>query len=257
MANSAKPGAPGVHCCGTQSPQTIPDSGIGEVVITSRGLDEYRAMFALSATDLDATILDCPGGASSATAEINAAGGRSIAADPFYGRQFTAADLASYIQSETDRGNAYVRDHPDEYRWTFFGSPEHHHQSRSQAGRLFVRDYCANPDNYVAAELPQLPFPTHAFDLVLSSHLLFTYADRFSPAFHHQAINELMRVTRTELRIFPLVVMGSIRYDLDDLLAGLRADGVHGEVVAVDYEFQAGGNQMLVCTRADAATRVS
>ncbi|WP_424399005.1 hypothetical protein [Mycobacterium uberis] len=255
MASLDKPGSdPGVDCCDTQSPQAIPDSGIGEIVITSRGLDEYRAMFALSVADLDATILDCPGGASSATAEINTAGGHSMAADPLYGRQLAATDLALFIQAETDRGNAYVRDHPDEYRWTFFRSPEHHHQSRSQAGRLFVRDYHAYPNNYVAAELPRLPFATHTFDLVLSSHLLFTYADRLSPAFHHQAINELMRVTRTELRIFPLVAMGSIRYDLDNLLGGLRADGVHGEVIAVDYEFQAGGNQMLVCTRVDTAT---
>lgn len=104
------------------------------------------------------------------------------------------------------------------------------------------------------AALPQLPFPTHAFDLVLSSHLLFTYANRFSPDFHHQAINELMRVTRIEWRIFPLVVMGSVRYGLDDLLARLRVDGVHGEVVAVDYEFQAGGNQMLVCSRLEGVT---
>lgn len=206
----------------------ISDSGIGKVVITSRGFDEYRAMFALSAMDLNATILDCPGGASSATAEINAAGGRSMAVDPFYGRNLSVADLASFIQAETDRGNAYVRAHPDEYRWTFFSSPEHHHQSRSRAGRLFLHDYCANPSNYVEAALPRLPFSTHAFDLVLSSHLLFTYADRLSPDFHYQAINELMRVTRIELRIFPLVVMGSIRYDLDDLLARLRADGEIG-----------------------------
>lgn len=61
----------------------ISDSGIGEVVITSRALDEYRAMFALSAIDLNAEILDCPGGAFSATAEINAAGGRSMGVGPF------------------------------------------------------------------------------------------------------------------------------------------------------------------------------
>jgi hypothetical protein len=34
---------------------------------------------------------------------------------------------------------------------------------------------------------------------------------------------------------------------LDDLLAELRDHHVMGQVVAVDYEFQAEGNQMLVC----------
>jgi len=64
--------------------------------------------------------LDCPGGASSATAEINAAGGQATAADPVYGRSLTATELSMLAQSETDRGNAYVREHPEQYRWAFF-----------------------------------------------------------------------------------------------------------------------------------------
>jgi hypothetical protein len=52
-------------------PVFSPDSSIGDLLISSRALDEYRAMFNLSTDDLRRTILDCPGGASSATAEIN------------------------------------------------------------------------------------------------------------------------------------------------------------------------------------------
>ena len=127
------------------SPHAIPDSGIGEMLVTSRSLAEYRAMFALSDADLRGTILDCPGGASSATAEINAAGGNARAADPLYGRGLTAAQLAELTQAETDRGNAYVRAHPDQYRWRYFNDADHHHASRSQAGQHFARDYAANP----------------------------------------------------------------------------------------------------------------
>lgn len=58
-----------------------------------------------------------------------------------------------------------------------------------------------------------------------------------------------MRVTRGELRIFPLVTMGSVSYPyLEALLAQLAECGITAQVTDVDYEFQAGGNQMLVCT---------
>ena len=38
----------------------------------------------------------------------------------------------------------------------------------------------------MTAALPDLPFPDDAFDLVLSSHLLFTYADRLDADFTWQ-----------------------------------------------------------------------
>ncbi|MGB0970327.1 MAG: hypothetical protein ACPGVG_05110 [Mycobacterium sp.] len=226
----------------------VPDDGIGELLVTSRSLAEYRAMFALSEADMRLGVLDCPGGASSATAEINAAGGNAFAVDPVYGRGLTATQLAQLTQADTNRGNAYVRAHSDLYRWTFFADADHHHRSRSQAGHRFARDYAEHPDHYIAAELPHLPFSDKVFDLVLSSHLLFSYADRLTRGFHREAINELVRLARVEVRIFPLVAMGPVSYAPDELLPALHADGITARVVDVDYEFQAGGNQMLVCT---------
>ena len=211
-------------------------------------------MFALTDTDLSRRILDCPGGASSATAEINVAGGDATAVDPVYRRGLTAAELGTLAQAETDRGNAYVRKHPEQYRWAFFDNAGHHHRSRSRAGRLFARDFHDHPDRYVPGELPRLPFPDATFDLVLSSHLLFSYADRLTPVFHHHAVVELVRLARNEVRIFPLVAMGSILYQLDDLLGTLRATGIDSRIVPVDYEFQAGGNEMLVCRRTPGVT---
>jgi hypothetical protein len=56
-------------------------------------------------------------------------------------------------------------------------------------------------------------------------------------------------MARVEVRIFPLVVMGLVRYDAEELLATFHADGITGHIVDVDYEFHTGGNQMLVCAR--------
>lgn len=224
-------------------------SGIGDMVITSRSLDEYRAMFALSDADLMGSILDCPGGASSATAEINALGGRAIAVDPLYGRSLTAAELGAHALAEAQRGNDYIRRNPDQYRWTFFDDPEHHLRSRSRSVEQFSGDLAAHPSRYVAAALPELPFARASFDIVLSSHLLFTYADRLPSGFHYLAILELIRVTRNEVRIFPLTPMESRRYPMDRLLAGLKLAGVDAKAVPVKYELQRGAAEMLVCRR--------
>lgn len=123
---------------------------------------------------------------------------------------------------------------------------------RRAAGTRCAADIRRHPNRYVAGRLPELPFAKASFELVLSSHLLFSYADRLDFAFHRQAICELMRVTRGELRIFPLMAMGSpLPYPrLDALLAELRGDKIIGRVIKVDYEFQASGNQMLVCRHA-------
>lgn len=227
---------------------TVPGSGIGATLFNARSLAEYRAMFALSDAALRHRLLDCPGGAASLTAEVNAAGGDATACDPRYAHT-SADELATQAQADTDRGNRYVRAHPEQYRWSFFADPDDHHRHRHTALTRFIADRRAHPERYVPGELPRLPFADNALDLTVSSHLLFSYADRLDLAFHRDSILELMRVTRDELRIFPLVVMGAVSYPhLDQLRAQLTDHGITTQVADVDYEFQAGGNQMFRCT---------
>ena len=85
--------------------------------------------------------------------------------------------------SETERGNRYVRAHPEQYRWSFFSNPDEHLRSRAEAGARFAADLRAHPQRYIAGRLPVLPFPSASFELVLSSHLLFSYADRLHLGF--------------------------------------------------------------------------
>lgn len=226
-----------------------PPNVIGPVLVSSRSMAEYRAMFTLSDGDLHRRALDCPGGTASFVAEVCAADGDATACDPIYG-QCTTDELAATSQRETDRGNRYCRAHPDEYVWTFFSDPDDHASSRSAAGSRFAADHRAHPERYVSGALPHLPFGDREFDLVLSSHLLFSYADRLDLTFHHHTVRELIRVTREEVRIFPLVAMGITDYPhLDALQRLLTEDGIFTTVVGVDYEFQRGGNRMLICTR--------
>ncbi len=85
--------------------------------------------------------------------------------------------------------------------------------------------------------------------MVLSSHLLFSYADDLDYAFHRESIIELARVATSEIRLFPLMPIGSSqRYpQLEMLLADLSVSGIEGRIVRVEYEFQVGANEMLVC----------
>ncbi|MGW5919279.1 methyltransferase domain-containing protein [Nocardia fluminea] len=222
--------------------------GFGEILVSSRSLAEYRAMFALTDDDLDRRILDCPGGAAGFTAEVSRRGGEVTACDVAYfddGLEHVAATAVA----EADRGNRYVREHADAYRWTFFTDPGEHHRARRESAEHFAAHTRAAPHHYVAARLPTLPFPDNTFDLVLSSHLLFSYADDLDYTFHYRSIIELARVATAEVRLFPLTPIGSSkRYPrLEQLLADLSEVGIRSRIARVDYEFQAGADEMLVC----------
>jgi hypothetical protein len=232
----------------TDSDDFRPENRIGAMLVSSRSLDEYRRMFALTDTDLAAHVLDCPGGAASFTAEVNALGGRAIACDPAY--TMSVEQVRERTLDSLRRGYAYHQANPDEYVWTYFRDPDHYLASRSESVERFAADRLAHPDAYVPAALPALPFADDRFDLVLSSHLLFSYADRLDREFHVASLRELARVGR-EVRVFPLVPMGTTEgRELAPVRAALAAAGLRTTVRPVDYEFQRGCYAMMSIVRA-------
>jgi len=69
-----------------------------------------------------------------------------------------------------------------------------------------------------------------------------TYTDRLDEAFHLQALLELVRVARAQVRIFPLLEhtgRGDPRL-LQQLRRQLAERGIDSEVRPVGYEFQRG-----------------
>jgi SAM-dependent methyltransferase len=97
----------------------------------------------------------------------------------------------------------------------------------------------------VTGELPELPFGTGRFDLVLCSHLLFTWVDRFNLSWHVEALRELLRVCAGEIRVFPLVAQETGR-PVEILPEVLERLNVRWEIREVPYELQRGANQTLV-----------
>ena len=220
--------------------------GLGDIIVTARPFDEYRAMFDLADGDLlDGPVLDCPAGASGFAAGARAMGCRVTAMDPQYAGPHDA--LEQRAREDTAFGNRYVRDNPATYAWGFFRDVDDHLRRRMEAVDAFARDRAAHPDAYVAGALPALPFGDDAFRLVVSSHLLFVYPDHFDYAGHVAAARELARVARAEARVFPLVDTTMQPWPhLDRLRSDLRAHGVESEVRPVPYEFIRGGDHMLV-----------
>jgi hypothetical protein len=220
--------------------------GIGEIIVSSRPYDEYMAMFGLSEAEvLAGPVLDCPGGAGPFAAEVRARGGRAVSADPAYA--LPPAEIVEQVRAGLEHGIRYLGENRDSYVWTFFASLDDLRRRRGAALEAFARDFDGPDDRYVVAALPGLPFSEGAFRLALSAYLLFAYPDHISEADHERWLRELLRVAREEVRVFPLIDTAYVRYPgLDDLRRRLAASGVDSEVRRVDYEFQRGGNEMLV-----------
>lgn len=219
---------------------------VGDYLLSARSFEEYRDFFALGAGDLRGSILDCPGGASEFTARACGLGVDAVAVDPVYAEP--PQDVARRALAELDRGSLHTAAGRDRYVWDRFGDLDGHRRVRTASAERFADDLLRHPARYRAGSLPALPFPARTFDLVLSSHLLFTYAGRLSLAFHLEALLELHRVARREVRVFPLLDQGGHPRPalVGDLRQALQVRRIPVEIRRVNYEFQRGGNEMLV-----------
>ncbi|AKG33599.1 SAM-dependent methyltransferase [Paenibacillus durus] len=218
---------------------------LSRIVFIGRTYEEYMTMFGLSEKELKGrTVLDCPGGACAFTARANALGAQAV-----------SADIAYYYPplSLEEKGLEDIRHAMDQmekaragFKWDYFSSVAELRAHRSRALEECIADLKRYPDRYVPAVLPVLPFEDERFDLTLSAHFLFMYGDRLDYDFHLKSLRELLRVTRNELRIYPLVGLSGERYGkMDDLLAQIAEDGCTAEEVQVPYEFQKGTGRML------------
>lgn len=221
------------------------------IVFIGRTYEEYIRMFDLLESDLiGKSILDCPAGACSFTAIANQLGGEVTAADIAY--YYSEDELADKGAQDIAHAMSGVEKVQDNFVWNYFKSIEGLTEARNAALTASTKDRRQTPERYVPVILPDLPFADEAFDLTLSAHFLFMYSDRLDYEFHLETVKELMRVTRGELRIFPLVDLSCKRYKhLDRLIDDLVRQGFTAEELEVPYEFQKGAKQMLKIRRAE------
>ena len=204
-------------------------SRLGAVAVTPRPLPAYCDMFQLAVDDLLAgPILDCPAGASSFGALVRAIGGEVTSVDPAY----AAPDgLVDRVAADIARISAWQRANPAGFNWHYLGSPEELAKTWAAALSIFAADFAPDDARYVAAALPRLPFPDDRFALTLSGFLLFVYPELFGPDELLAALRELTRVTRGEVRVYPVLSSAGEPYaELPALRAALAAHGVDTEI---------------------------
>ena len=218
---------------------------LDKVVLLGRTLDEYRRFFAIDLPALQGrTILDVASGVSSFRAEAAQAGLKVTALDPIY--DLALEEIEPRCAADLDLVVEAVRNLKT-YRWDFYKSPDYLRTFRERAYREFLRDYAStNREHYISGLLPELPFVDATFDLTLVSYFLFVYEYQFDYEFHKRSLRELMRVTRGEARIYPLVTFETTRSSyLDSLLNDAELRHLKFEEVPTDFEFLVGSNSYL------------
>lgn len=220
---------------------------LDSVVPWGRSYEEYARMFSLSEEDIRKPILGCGDGPASFNSSLTKLGGQVVSCDPIY--QFTVQEIKSQIDETYESVIAQMRLNKDGYLWNTIKSIEALGELRMRSMNLFLEDYDAGKADgrYLALELPKkLPFRDNQFELALVSHFLLLYSQHLSYDFHLKSINEVMRVAK-ELRIFPVLTLDGKRSPfLEKLIDCFNGKGFVAELVKVNYEFQIGGNEMLV-----------
>ena len=219
------------------------------VVPWGRTLAEYRSMFSLSETDLDAKILGCGDGPASFNAEMTELGHSVVSIDPVY--QFSAEQIEQRVRATYEPVISQVKQNSSNYVWKNFQDADELGRARLNAMDKFLLDYESGKvaGRYLYQSMPNLKFVDRQFELCVCSHLLFLYSEQLSLDFHIASIHELLRIA-AEVRIFPLLRLdGEPSSYLELVLEDLSNQGFNTQVQSVDYEFQKGGNQMLRISR--------
>jgi len=201
-------------------------------------------MFDLSDKDLTLRILGCGDGPASFNCECNGNGGNVISVDPIYG--MSRQEIKARIDETYDEVIAQTSHNQEKFVWDLIGSVENLGRIRMEAMKLFLDSYDRGKDQkkYIEAALPDLPFADKPFDISLSSHFLFLYTDNLTLDFHLSAITEMLRVSK-EARIFPLLDFNAQKsLHLKAVIDYFKDHRC--QIRRVNYEFQKGGNELLV-----------
>jgi hypothetical protein len=219
------------------------------LAVTPRPLGAYRDMFLLTDDDLLAgPVLDCPAGASPFGAQVRAMGGEVVSVDPAY--RAGAARLVATARADVGRIVEWQRRNPAGFNWSYLRSPDSVERLWTDAVDEFAADFAFDGTRYVAAALPTLPFPDRHFALSVSGFLLFVYPELLDIDDHLAALCELSRVTRGEVRVYPLHdTVGRSYARLPELRAALREHGIDTAIrsTGCSYQPQPRSDRMLVC----------
>lgn len=217
-----------------------------KIVPWGRSFDEYKKMFSLKNNITDIKILSVADGPASFNCELTSKGGSVVSTDPLY--QFSTEEIESRIDACYKAVLEETEKYKNNFVWNNIKSTEDLGKIRMRTMHSFLTDFknTKNQSRYIAAELPYLPFKKNKFNLCLCSHFLFLYSQHLSLEFHKKAIFEMLRVSK-EVRIFPILdLTGNNSKYLSSIIDHMNNVGHKTSIKKVNYEFQRGGNKMLL-----------
>lgn len=216
------------------------------LALWGRNLDDYRNMFLLSNQDLQSKILACDEGPSSLNFEVTKQNGNIISTDMIY--QFTKDDVQQIITEISLDVREQLKANQNDFTCENIKSVYNLMDIRLTAMNDFINDYenGKKENRYVYGKLPELPFKNDTFDLVLSSHFLFLHSEQFDLQFHINAVLEMCRVAKNEVRISPLFDFKNKKSEhLEPILEILKEKGFKTKIIQNNYEFQKETNELL------------
>lgn len=219
---------------------------LNDVVLIGRTMAEYLRIFALDESFKSERILDAASGICSFTAEANALSWNVTASDRVY--QFDADTIEEKCRQDLAEVTEKLVPIKDRYVWDFFPNIPALRQQREKAYTRFLDDYRQyGHERYHIVTYPQSHFSDNQFTVTLVSHFLFLYEDQLDYEFHKATIQELLRITQKEVRLFPIVNLRNERcIHLTRMMADPDFDSVTFNIESVDYEFLRNANEVLI-----------
>ncbi|PKL92144.1 MAG: hypothetical protein CVV21_05170 [Candidatus Goldiibacteriota bacterium HGW-Goldbacteria-1] len=217
-----------------------------DIVAIGRSYSEYEAIFGLDKIDMRAeNVLDCGGGVSSFTHEASIKGINSISADRIY--KFTHKELETKSADDLKIMFNSLSKTKHHYKWDYYKDETDLEKHRNFARDLFLKDYRENRGKkYITCNMPVSPFYDKEFTLALCSHFLFLYDEHLDYEFHRKAIEELVRVTKGTILIYPLI---NLRYRKSEFVDRIMKDVIFKnaefEIIETEFEFLEGAKEVL------------
>lgn len=266
------------------TPHTGDTLSLPTIEIVARSLHEYRTMLRLDADGCleqllktpGATILDCPGSASSFGSEVRNMAGHAgsdltvVSADIVY--DHTPRQIYNKAVETVHRlldpliadGNSWRNS-----RWLskkpLFATPRDLLEHRLAVYNAYLGDAEKNKNFYVATALPDLTsLRGYKFDLIVSGNLLFAYADKHFGnnseerlEFHVKSILNFCKLLKDggELRIYPIGTASAKVYpQMKRLVSTLKEAGYELLIRKIEVMQNPDWDQMAVITRRPSVT---
>ncbi len=223
---------------------------ISKVVMLGRVFDEYYHMFSLKdISPADTKILDVASGVSSFCTQANKKGYNVTASDIIYDR--SPEELYKQGLLDVQEIMEQMSSVAHKYNWEYFKDIEILQATRLNALSLFVENYKEfGSKRYINVKYPCSNFFENQFNVSLVSHFLFLYENMLDYKFHKDTVKELARITRDEIRIFPLVNFKGItsRY-ISELMNDVELGFLEFTIRKVEFNFMKNADDLLVIRR--------